>query len=394
MTTGRGSVIVAKPGQQVIYLLGEAGIAAECRNGLIDAHGVCPERVRSWILGPVRPEHGHRLAVLGDRDGLAGLDAGQDLGCLLVQLTDGCFHDLIVLRVLHAGGLRISARCGVTPGHPGRWEVPPDPVTSRTVHSTFFESAGPDVFIATAATAGPWSPQAQHGGPPSALVARAMELHEPDELQRLARVTVDILQPVPVGEITVRTRMVRPGRRVSLLETVLEAGGREVLHARGWRIALPGGPVPVLPDLALASAPPPVPGGQDLPQFPSGHTTGYLSAMEWRFVSGGFGKYRPGSAWARPRIPLLPGEEISPMCGALLAADSGSGIAMVLDPAHYLCINVDLSVVLPRDPAGDWLLLESAVTIGEQGTGLAETALSDTSGRCGTGLQTLVAQPR
>jgi len=79
------------------------------------------------------------------------------------------------------------------------------------VHSAFFEPAGPDAFLATPATAGPWSAQAQHGGPPSALVARAFERHEPTESQRLARVTVDILQPVPVGKVSVRTRMVRPG---------------------------------------------------------------------------------------------------------------------------------------------------------------------------------------
>ena len=56
------------------------------------------------------------------------------------------------------------------------------------MHSTFFEPAGTDSFVATPATAGPWSAHSQHGGPPSALAARALELHEPDEGQRLARV--------------------------------------------------------------------------------------------------------------------------------------------------------------------------------------------------------------
>jgi hypothetical protein len=47
------------------------------------------------------------------------------------------------------------------------------------VHSVFFEPAGINAFVATAATAGPWSAQSQHGGPPSALAARALERHEP-----------------------------------------------------------------------------------------------------------------------------------------------------------------------------------------------------------------------
>jgi hypothetical protein len=262
------------------------------------------------------------------------------------------------------------------------------------VQSAFFEPAGTSTFMATLATAGPWSPDAQHGGPPSALVARALERHEPAEGQRLGRVTVDILRPVPVTKLTVRTRTVRPGRRVALLEAVLEADGQEVLHARGWRIAIPAGQVPVIPGDV---APPPVPeadGPQLPPRLPNAHTAGYLSAIEWRFLDGGFDQPVPGRAWTRPRIPLLAGEDASPMCRALLVADSGSGVGAVLDPARFLFINVDLTVVLPRDPVGEWLLLEAATTTSTQGTGMAETALSDVSGRCGTALQTLLVAPR
>jgi hypothetical protein len=265
------------------------------------------------------------------------------------------------------------------------------------VQSAFFEPAGIDAFVATPATAGPWSPDAQHGGPPSALVARALERHEPAEGQRLGRVTVDILRPVPVAKLTVRTRTVRPGRRVALLEAVLEADGQEVLHARGWRIAIPDGQVPVIPGDGDAVPPVPAPdvnGGQLALRLPNAHTAGYLSAIDWRFLDGGFEQPSPGRAWTRPRIPLVAGEEASPMCRALLVADSGSGVSAVLDPVRYIFINVDLTVVLPRDPVGEWLLLEAATTTGTQGTGMAETALSDLSGRCGTALQTLLLAPR
>ncbi len=269
------------------------------------------------------------------------------------------------------------------------------PVTSRSVHKAFFESAGAGTFVATPATAGPWSPDAQHGGPPSALAAWALERHEPDDGQRLGRVTVDILRPVPVTKLTVRTRTVRPGRRVALLEAVMEADGQEVLQARGWRIALPDGAVPVIPG---DQAPPPVPaaqGPQLPPRLPNAHTAGYLSAIEWRFLDGGgFEQPAPGRAWTRPGIPLLAGQDTSPMCLALLVADSGSGVSAVLDPARFLFINVDLTVVLPRDPAGEWLLLEAMTTTNTQGTGLAQTMLSDMSGRCGMAVQTLLISPR
>jgi hypothetical protein len=260
------------------------------------------------------------------------------------------------------------------------------------VHNVFFEPAGTDAFVATPATAGPWSAQAQHGGPPSALAARALEAREPDDGQRLARVAVDILRPVPLGKITVRTRTVRPGRRVALLEAVLEADGQEVLHARGWRIAIPGGLVPAI---TAGSVPPPVPPAHPLPNFPGGHMTGYLQAIDWRYVAGGgFDTPGPAVVWARPKIPLIPDEEPSPMCRALLLADSGSGVSATLDPMRFLFINVDLTVILQRDPVGEWLLLDAATAIGEQGTGLAETTLSDVHSTCGTAVQTLLVAPR
>ena len=152
---------------------------------------------------------------------------------------------------------------------------------------------------------------------------------------------------------------------------------------------------------------------------------GYLAAIEWRFlpetfadlpapdlpasdlpapdlsdpattasaiVSGEAAKVR--SAWTRPRIPLLPGEEPSPMSRALLVADSGSGVGAALPSSAFIFINVDLTVVLPRDPVGDWILLESSTTIGSAGTGLATTRLSDQTGALGRGYQTLLVAPR
>lgn len=112
------------------------------------------------------------------------------------------------------------------------------------MQDSFFEIAGPGRYRATSATAWPWSPNAQHGGPPSALAARELERHEPDEHMRLARVVaIDILRLVPVGELTSPTWTLRPGRRVTLLETVLESVGQPVLHARGGGSTLADGPV-------------------------------------------------------------------------------------------------------------------------------------------------------
>jgi hypothetical protein len=236
-----------------------------------------------------------------------------------------------------------------------------------------------------------------------------MELHEPDERQRLARVAVDILRPVPVGKISMRTRIIRPGRRVSLLETVLESDGQEVLHARGWRIERPAGNVPEITD---GAEPTPVPSETDglPPLIFQRNEHGYLASIEWRFLPGAFADMSadpdraatdafPASAivraaWTRPRIPLLPDEQPSAMCRALLVADSGSGVGAALPSTEFIFINVDLSVVLPRDPVGEWLLLEASTTVGSDGTGLAATRLADPHGSFGHAWQTLLVAPR
>jgi hypothetical protein len=258
------------------------------------------------------------------------------------------------------------------------------------VPASFFEPLGPGSYRATEATAGPWSPDAEHGGPPSALAARELERYEAGENTRLARVAVDILRPIPVGVLTAQTRLLRPGKRVALVETVLAANGQDVLVARGWRIANSES----APVIGTGGPAPEIPPAGPVPRFPGGHQDGYLAEIDWRFVSGDFSQPGPCRVWARPRIPLLPGEELSAMCRTLLVADSGSGVSMVIDPMKYTFMNVDLTVVLHRDPVGEFLLLDAETTMGGTGTGLAETQLSDSEGVVGSCLQTLLVAPR
>ncbi len=137
----------------------------------------------------------------------------------------------------------------------------------------------------------------------------------------------------------------------------LESAGQEVLVARGWRIAKDIS-VPVIG--RKASAYRQSRRQRKPPRFPGGNTDGYLAEIEWRFESGNFDEPGPCQVWARPRIPLLPGEELAPMSRSLLLADSGSGISMALDPRAYIFINVDLTVILQRDPVGEWLLMDAS----------------------------------
>ena len=242
---------------------------------------------------------------------------------------------------------------------------------------------------ATVHTTGPWDPGAQHGGPPSALLARGVERCAPRDDVVAARVTVEILGAIPVGELELRARVARPGRSVELVEAALTAGGRDVARAAAWRVRRAQGA-----DVASRRpAPPPLPEQGPAGGLPPGWVDGYLSAIEWRVVAGGFDRPGPCTAWTRMRHPLVPDEEPTGLQRALVVADSGNGLSNEL-PISWLFINPELTVHLHREPVGEWLCVDAVTTVSSGGAGLATTALSDLDGPVGVGAQSLLVAPR
>ena len=244
-------------------------------------------------------------------------------------------------------------------------------------------------FRATSHTVGPWDQRFQHAGPPSALLGRALEGCERRDDTMVARVTVELLGPVPVAELALRVRIVRPGRSVELVEAALSAGGRDVARASAWRV------------LRTASESVPDRHGtpESLPTAPAEATGlwggGYLQAVEWRVVRGeGFLSPGPGAAWARLRHPLVDGEPLSPLQRVLAVADSGNGLSAELDLAHWHFINPELTVHVHREAIGEWICLDAATVISTGGVELATSVLSDRLGPLGVGAQSLLVAPR
>ncbi len=251
----------------------------------------------------------------------------------------------------------------------------------------FFRREG-ERFVPSEAARGPWDPRAQHGGPPSALIGRAIERCEPREGMRVGRVTFEILRPVPLEPLAVEARVVRPGRSVELLEASLSGPDGEVMRARAWR--LQAGQIELE---AKVDEPPPGPEhGRPTDFFPTGQEVGYHTAMDYRFVRGAFLELGPATVWMRPRIPLVEGEEPTPLQRVLVAADSGNGVSATLDWPEHLFINTDLSVHLLRPPAGEWVCLDAVTRV--DGLGLTDTALWDERGRIGRAAQTLLVRRR
>ena len=255
----------------------------------------------------------------------------------------------------------------------------------RSVTESFYRQEG-NRLVPTALTRGPWDADAQHAGPPSALITRALEGCDPRDGTQIGRVTVEILAPVPLEPLEVTARVVRPGRSVELLEASLHGPDGELMRARAWRLqaGLHGEPT---------AAPPAGPAaGQNREFFPTGEEVGYHTAMEYRFVRGAFLEPGPATVWMRMRAQLVSGEPPSPLQRVMVAADSGNGVSAALDWREHLFINTDLTVHLLRLPETPWVCLEAETLIGS--LGMSDTALWDERGRIGRAVQTLLVRAR
>lgn len=249
-----------------------------------------------------------------------------------------------------------------------------------------------DAYIATEFTRGPWQGDMQHAGPPAALIGRSIERTENGEGKRLARITYEILRPVPIATVEVTTRVVRPGRRVDLVEATLTADGEPMVLARAWRILTEENILPTCIGSPAPVAPPS--DGQVRAFFETGYEVGYHTAMDVRFIHGEFREPGPAIAWMRMRVGLVAGEESSPLTRILVAADTGNGISAVLDHKTHVFVNTDLTVHLHRLPRGEWVCLDAETTIDADGIGLATSSLSDEDGTIGRALQTLYVRTR
>src|SRR5699024_4840564 len=91
------------------------------------------------------------------------------------------------------------------------------PAAMADLPPALYEADG-DLLRPTPLTRGPWNPAHQHAGPPSALLARAVEAAAGIAGGQVARLAVDVLRPVPLEPLRCTARVTRGGRRVEQLE--------------------------------------------------------------------------------------------------------------------------------------------------------------------------------
>jgi hypothetical protein len=254
-----------------------------------------------------------------------------------------------------------------------------------------FVPVGEERFLATELARGPWDPAAQHGGAPAALLMRAFERQSTSDELVLARVTYEFLRSVPLGELEVRASVLRPGRRVQLLEAaIFSTDGTEVARARALEVRRadadhtpePARP-PAGPEETVAS------------DFSAAHRPMFgTDAMEIRFHVGKFSVPGPSTGWFRLRVPLVEGEPTSSLQSLAAAADFGNGISAVVPWDDHVFINPDLTIYVEREPVGAWICLQAQTRITPGGVGIAESRLFDEREQVGHATQALLVARR
>lgn len=262
---------------------------------------------------------------------------------------------------------------------------------------SYYRDLGDGRFESTTLTQGTWSPDEQHMAVAAGLTVHALESMPGGEGKRLSRISLDILGMIHQGECEIRTRVVRPGRRIELLEAEWRSQDRATIVARAWRLTT----AETTAVVGVEDEPMPSPDSFAASDFMHVWGGNFVSSLEYRPLPEG----RPGRGriWVRADTPLLDGAEVSPLARLMGTVDVANGIAPRiapnLDPEQapqgesWSYPNVDLQLHLHRAPSGEWLGLDVRQQIGPDGVGLTSSVLHDLDGPFGRAEQILLVRP-
>lgn len=247
-------------------------------------------------------------------------------------------------------------------------------------------------YLPTEFTRGPWRPDAQHGGPPAALLAHLCEPFV-EEQEFLAQLDVELVRPVPLTALDTAVERRQVSGRVARVDAELSAGGTTVAKASALLLRTSDLEEP---DWKMADEPAPQPPSSEAavepPRWASGDVTTYhRNAVEHRFTAGSFRDPGPAVDWIRLRLPVVAGHDVSGLERVAAAADFGSGISAIYGAdAAFGLINANLVISMHRAMIGEWVSIDATTHVGAQGTGLGVTVLGDKAGTLGVATQSLL----
>lgn len=240
--------------------------------------------------------------------------------------------------------------------------------------------------------AGPWSAESQHGAAPAALIARAIEHLPSIAPMRVARLTIDLMRPIPIRPLVVQAAILRDGRKIQLSQIVLADGATEVARATALRVRVIDQPLPA--EIREVRLDAPLPEAGRLPIEMATASSPFVAGVDMRVVKGALRSAGPAWVWFRLRRPIVEGEETTPLMRAAATADFCNGTSALLDLSTWTFINGDLTLSLAREPVGDWILLAAESWLGRNGGGIASGILADRNGAFGRAVQSLIVERR
>lgn len=255
--------------------------------------------------------------------------------------------------------------------------------------------ASDDHFVPNALTRSPWATDALHGGPVAALLAGALDEMATDHPFHPGRFTLELYRPVPLESLTVTCDVVRPGKRVRLLQARLtDASDTLLATATLQQIRVEPGAAPATGSSAADPTPPGPDGvGQVLFDWPVSHEAFHTHATEHR-AERDINELGPATQWIRVTSPLVDDQPLTPLQRAVAAADFANGVSKAVPMDKFTFINPDLTVVLHRLPRGEWICVDARTTIHGDGVGVAQATLYDEDGEIGLAAQTLLIAAR
>jgi hypothetical protein len=239
-------------------------------------------------------------------------------------------------------------------------------------------------FLPEPDACGPWAADKMHGGPVFGLITRAVEAAAPDADLVPTRFTFDLSRAVPLVPVAVETQVVQQSGRLTLVHASLRSEGEEYVRASVLLLrrsdagvtqhdaTRPSGPEGLPTETLMRGA------------LPNG-AVGYHVRVETRWVPRS--KAEPLAIWFRMPLPLVAGEEPTPVQRVVQLADFANAVASISQRDRGVSqvpfINVDATMYFARRPVGEWFCIQEESVAVDAGISVTTCKLFDVEGLCG-----------
>lgn len=207
-----------------------------------------------------------------------------------------------------------------------------------------------------------------------------------------ARLTVDLMRPAALTPVSVRTDVIRAGRRLLLADVVMTQDGKPI--ARASLLYLRSGEQPTAPRWSTDVVMPPLPVmprtiSDDAPMlmYSYGRNDAHPGDGLAAWAHSG-----PKFVWFRDMLPIVDAMDKTPFGSAAMAGDVASSITGFGEDGLPF-INADYTVSLSRLPSGEFVGLAALTHHSHDGIATGTALLVDEVGPIGTASATALVNP-